>query len=144
MQSVQYSLFIYLMTLFWTLQQFIACICSTEYIYLSIKANFDLFECWLDINYINMRWLSPSSIIFSQLLIFFVLLLHFPKKHAHCFQLVHLFFFSLLLWTKILLVTVLNNVSGTLSWFLVFLGKKLLKIWKSVPYFLSSSMNSSF
>lgn len=36
-----------------------------------------------------------------------------------------------------------DEVMITLIWFLVFLGKKELRIWKSVPYLLSSNRSSS-
>lgn len=55
--------------------------------------------------------------------------------HGQKTHLLSLIFFLFLVHN--LFVFVLHLKQCTLIWFFVFLGKKLLSMWKSVPYFLS-------
>jgi hypothetical protein len=77
------------------------------------------------------------------LLISFFHLFNFLKQLANCPQIIRLSFLTLTLQVDIELVPVLDSRKGTFSWFLVFLGKKALRMWKSVPYLRSRMPKSS-
>ena len=73
----------------------------------------------------------------SGFVLFLIFFLNLSKHLADCLQFFNLLLFAFSLMTHVLFIPVLYRKGTTLSWFLVFLGKKLLRIWKSVPYFLS-------
>lgn len=86
------------------------------------------------------REVSNRLLLASVLLLLLLYLLeHFGNGHQ--FQIFGFLF--LLPQCHQLFVFILSLRDITLIWFLVFFGKKLLRIWKSVPYFLRLICNSS-
>jgi len=77
------------------------------------------------------------------LLILFVNLFNFAEKFTDGFEVIVIISFAFTLHIYVELISVLNLRGVTLSWFLVFLGKKALRMWKSVPYLRSRMPNSS-
>lgn len=72
--------------------------------------------------------LELPLVLLALLLVLLELLLDLLEELAEGAQFVGLLLVALAFETDVLLVTVLSGESGTLSWFLVFLGKKLLRI----------------
>lgn len=77
------------------------------------------------------------------LLILFVSLFNFAEKLADGFEVIVVISFTFALHIYVELISVLHLRGVTLSWFFVFLGKKALRMWKSVPYLRSRMPNSS-
>jgi len=98
-----------------------------------------LFECHLHLTLLLLLLplLSLSHLEILFVFIFLFSLLHFLEEQTHCFQFIALLLIFLPLHVYVLFVPVLYVLWFTLSWLLVLRGKKLLRMWKSVPYFLS-------
>ena len=73
-------------------------------------------------------WACVSASLFHQFFVLLIFFLNLAEEHADRFELIYLFFFLFALDIHVLFVAVLYSIGYTLSWFLVFFGKKLLRI----------------